>query len=159
MVANGIRQLIRDGVVKHQAKLARCGYVSRARLTQIMNLLCLAPDIQEEILFLPPTRAGYDAKAPARVVADRGNRELGRPARSVALHFRTLSMTWTVLSACQAFSRAVVTRRVTVAANLIGGVAKTRNPRLFHNMRDQTDDQLNHASHLRTSCTPFATRT
>ena len=54
-------QLIRDGVVADQAELARCGYVSRARLTQIMNLLCLAPDIQEEILFLPPTEAGYDA--------------------------------------------------------------------------------------------------
>ena len=31
------------------------------RLTQIMNLLCLAPDIQEEILFLPPTKRGRDA--------------------------------------------------------------------------------------------------
>ncbi len=34
---------------------------SRARLTQIMNLLWLAPDIQEEILFLPPTARGRDA--------------------------------------------------------------------------------------------------
>ena len=25
-----------------------------------MNLLCLAPDIQEEVLFLPPTRRGRD---------------------------------------------------------------------------------------------------
>lgn len=46
-------QLIRDGVVADQAELARLGYVSRARLTQIMNLLQLAPDIQEEILMLP----------------------------------------------------------------------------------------------------------
>ena len=40
--------------LKDYAELARLGQVSRARLTQIMNLLNLAPDIQEEILFLPP---------------------------------------------------------------------------------------------------------
>jgi hypothetical protein len=44
--------LIRDGVVKDQAELARLGHVSRARLTQIMDLLCLAPDIQEAVLYL-----------------------------------------------------------------------------------------------------------
>ena len=54
-------QLIRDGVVADQAELARLGHVSRARLTQVMNLLCLSPDIQEEILFLPPTMRGRDA--------------------------------------------------------------------------------------------------
>ena len=43
-------QLIRDGVVADQAELARLGQVTRARLTQIMNLLDLAPDIQEQIL-------------------------------------------------------------------------------------------------------------
>jgi len=37
--------------VKDYADLARLGYVTRARLTQIMNLLLLAPDIQEQILF------------------------------------------------------------------------------------------------------------
>ena len=54
-------QLIRDGVVADQAELARLGHVTRARLTQIMNLLNLAPDIQEEILFLPRTESGRDA--------------------------------------------------------------------------------------------------
>jgi hypothetical protein len=54
-------QLLRDGVVKDQAELARLGHVSRARLTQIMNLLQLAPDIQEEILFLPPHMQGPKA--------------------------------------------------------------------------------------------------
>jgi len=47
-------RLLRDGVVKDYAELARLGQVTRARLTQIMNLLNLAPDIQEDILFLPP---------------------------------------------------------------------------------------------------------
>ena len=44
--------LIRDGVVKDQAELARLGHVSRARLTQIMDLLLLAPDLQEAVLTL-----------------------------------------------------------------------------------------------------------
>lgn len=54
-----LNQLIRDGVVTDQAELARLGHVSRARLTQIMNLLSLAPDIQEEILSLPGTDGGW----------------------------------------------------------------------------------------------------
>lgn len=48
------------GVVKDYAELARLGQVPRALITQIMNLLLLAPDIQEEILFLPKTVAGHD---------------------------------------------------------------------------------------------------
>jgi hypothetical protein len=42
--------LIAQGLVRDYAELARLGQVSRARVTQIMNLLNLAPDIQEEIL-------------------------------------------------------------------------------------------------------------
>ena len=44
--------LIEKGEVRGFADLARLGSVSRARISQIMNLLNLAPDIQEEILFL-----------------------------------------------------------------------------------------------------------
>lgn len=40
------------GEVRDYADLARLGYVTRARVTQIMNLLLLAPDIQEEIVGL-----------------------------------------------------------------------------------------------------------
>jgi hypothetical protein len=32
--------------------------ISRARISQVMNLLHLAPDIQESILGLPPTEGG-----------------------------------------------------------------------------------------------------
>jgi len=53
-------RLIREGEITDQAELARLGQVSRARLTQVMNLLLLAPDIQEEILFLPRTVTGRD---------------------------------------------------------------------------------------------------
>jgi len=52
--------LIRTGAVVDQADLARLGHVTRACVTQIMNLLQLAPDIQEEILFLPATAVGHD---------------------------------------------------------------------------------------------------
>jgi hypothetical protein len=51
-------QMIRDGVVADQAELARLGRVTRARLTQIMNLLALAPDIQEAVLLLSPVAGG-----------------------------------------------------------------------------------------------------
>lgn len=43
--------LIRQGLVKDYADLSRLGGVSRARITQIMNLLNLPPTEQEEILF------------------------------------------------------------------------------------------------------------
>jgi hypothetical protein len=62
MLALAIRfdGLIQEGVVKDQADLARLGDVSRARVTQVMNLLCLAPAIQEEILFLPRIERGRE---------------------------------------------------------------------------------------------------
>ena len=50
------------GEVRDYADIARLGYVSRARLTQVMNLLLLAPDIQERVLFgLPSTGGGERA--------------------------------------------------------------------------------------------------
>jgi hypothetical protein len=52
--------LVTQGEVRDYAELAHLGHVSRARVTQIMNLLNLAPDIQEEILFLPKTVEGAD---------------------------------------------------------------------------------------------------
>jgi hypothetical protein len=54
-------ELILSGEVADYAKLARLGHLTRARMTQIMNLLNLAPDIQEEILFLPRTTHGCDS--------------------------------------------------------------------------------------------------
>jgi hypothetical protein len=46
--------LLRSGTITDHAHLARLGKVSRARISQILNLLHLAPDIQERLLFLPP---------------------------------------------------------------------------------------------------------
>ena len=53
-------QLIRDGEIADYAEIARLGHVTRARVTQIMNLLHLAPDIQEAILDLPRVEHGRD---------------------------------------------------------------------------------------------------
>ncbi len=53
-------KLVKRGDIQDYADLARLGYVTRARITQIMNLLNLAPDIQEDILFLPNTIKGRD---------------------------------------------------------------------------------------------------
>jgi len=53
-------ELMRSNEVTTYAELARLGRVTRARMTQVMSLLSLASDIQEEILFLPPTRKGRD---------------------------------------------------------------------------------------------------
>lgn len=53
-------RLLRDGVIESYSELAALGHVTRARISQIMNLLNLAPDIQEAILFLPRTEHGHD---------------------------------------------------------------------------------------------------
>ena len=53
-------QFIRAGEVADYAELARLGHVSRARMTQIMNLRLLAPDIQEQLLFLPRIEGGRE---------------------------------------------------------------------------------------------------
>ena len=51
-------QLIKDGIVADQSELARFGHITTARMTQIMTLLNLAPDLQEQILFLPRVERG-----------------------------------------------------------------------------------------------------
>lgn len=50
-------ELIRSGTVTNYAAMAQVAQVSRSRVTQMTSLLNLAPDIQEEILFLPAAEA------------------------------------------------------------------------------------------------------
>jgi hypothetical protein len=52
--------LIRRGDVKSYAELVTIGHVSRSRVSQIMDLLNLAPPIQEITLSLPPITAGRE---------------------------------------------------------------------------------------------------
>ena len=51
---------LRQGVFKDCGEVARVGHVTRARVSQILSLVHLAPDIQEAILFLPRTQRGRD---------------------------------------------------------------------------------------------------
>ena len=53
-------QLIRDGMMKNQSELAHYAQVTTARMTHIMWLTNLAPEIQEAILFLPRVESGPD---------------------------------------------------------------------------------------------------
>jgi hypothetical protein len=53
-------ELVRSGQIRTYSELAALGQVTRARVCQILNLLYLAPDLQEALLFLPPTLRGRD---------------------------------------------------------------------------------------------------
>jgi hypothetical protein len=53
--------LVQSGEVDDYAELARLGRVTKARMSQIMGLLQLAPDVQEEVLFLPAATSGRDS--------------------------------------------------------------------------------------------------
>ena len=56
-----VEGLVRSGTVSSYAGAARLGHVSRARLSQILSLLNLAPDLQEELLFLQRPARGRQA--------------------------------------------------------------------------------------------------
>ena len=75
--------LVREGTIRDYADLARRGHVTRARMTQIMKLLDLAPDIQEQILFLPPVK-GLNERNLRRVVSTVGWREQRRMFQKLA---------------------------------------------------------------------------
>lgn len=53
-------RLLREGVVRNTTELAQLTHVTQPRITQVMQLLHLAPDIQEDILFLPLVTQGRD---------------------------------------------------------------------------------------------------
>jgi hypothetical protein len=50
--------LIREGHIHDYAEIATLGHVTRARVTQIMNLRLLAPDLQEQLLNIPRIEQG-----------------------------------------------------------------------------------------------------
>ena len=59
-LAHRFEGLVREGVVSDYAELALLGCLTRARISQIMSLLSLGPDLQEQVLFLPRTERGRD---------------------------------------------------------------------------------------------------
>ena len=58
--AHRIDSMIRNGELDDLAEAARRLNLTRARVTQITNLLLLAPEIQEAILSLSPITEGRD---------------------------------------------------------------------------------------------------
>lgn len=52
------QEMLDRGEVRNHADLARLGCISRERMSQIMMLAWLAPDIQQEVLNLPKTPCG-----------------------------------------------------------------------------------------------------
>ena len=56
-----VDELVRSGTVSSYAAAARLGHVSRARLSQILSLLNLAPDLQEQLFFLQRPARGRQA--------------------------------------------------------------------------------------------------
>ena len=72
-LAYKIDAMICNGELRDLATAARVMGLTRARVTQVMNLLLLAPSIQEEILDLSPVNAGRDPvseRALRRIVAE-----------------------------------------------------------------------------------------
>ena len=53
-----LEEMIRRGEAKDYADLARLSCLCRERISQMVRLNYLAPDIQMELLYLPPTPTG-----------------------------------------------------------------------------------------------------
>lgn len=72
-LAMQFREMIRSGDARDCADLARLGGLTRERISQIMKLLWLAPEIQMDILYLPPTPGGRFpiSEVAMRKIADR----------------------------------------------------------------------------------------
>lgn len=67
--AEGFKKLLDDGVVRNQAELARTFRLTRARVTQLLQLLDLHPAILTYAKSLPPG-------TPTKMVTERGLRPL-----------------------------------------------------------------------------------
>lgn len=84
-LAHKIDGMIRAGELRDLADAARVVGVTRARMTQIMNLLLLAPEIQEEILELPLVTNGRDPVS---------ERQLRRIVKEPVWERQVASMDW-----------------------------------------------------------------
>ena len=69
-LAHKFQGMLDRGEVESMAELARLGRVSRARITQIMDLLMLAPEIQAEVLFLQTSSSWVQLRGLLHVCAE-----------------------------------------------------------------------------------------
>ena len=82
--------LVNTGGVRDYAALAGTGHVSRARISQIMNLTYLAPAIQDALLFLPVIVVGPDPCNRETSALDRAGDRLGHTDEAVSHSDRSL---------------------------------------------------------------------
>lgn len=75
-----MQEMLNAGVVNNQAELARKLGLSRARVTQIMNLLKLPVDIREYILQLPHTKQRGFTERKLREIAALSTAQVQRKA-------------------------------------------------------------------------------
>ncbi len=68
-LAHRLDGLMRDGKAKRYRDLANAGGITPTRLSQIVLLVALAPDIQEYILFLSPDEGDRIIEARLRKIA------------------------------------------------------------------------------------------
>ena len=68
-LAHKLDGLVRSGAVRDYAELARLGHVSKARVSQIMMLVHLAPALQEYVLFLSADEARFLKEPTLRTIA------------------------------------------------------------------------------------------
>ena len=65
------QDMVDQGEVRDYADIARLGYVTRARVTQVMNLMRLAPDLQECLLLSTSEQGGAPTEREIRrIVAE-----------------------------------------------------------------------------------------
>jgi hypothetical protein len=68
-LAHRLDALVRSGAVSGYGELARMGHISPARLTQILVMLHLSPQIQEYVLFLSAGDARFVTESELRKIA------------------------------------------------------------------------------------------
>lgn len=79
-LAHHVQRAIDHGVARDRADVARRLGLTRARVTQFLDLLLLAPDIQESILFLTAVSTEPATEKSIRAIASRADWEAQRKA-------------------------------------------------------------------------------
>ena len=91
-----VEMLVRSGTVSSYAVAAKLGHVSRARMSQILSLLGLAPDLQEQLLYVQRPARGRRALTLGAGGNSGGRRRQIRDDRSSALRCRPGPKNWSI---------------------------------------------------------------
>ena len=76
-------QLLEEGVVNNRTEIARRYGLSRARATQIMNLLKLPQEIREYVMALPPQKqTNYSGRRLRNILGIEGGGPKRKPSKT-----------------------------------------------------------------------------